>query len=202
MVQALKNTDNKYIIPIQYRKEITTVQSTDIVKAFEQFDLNGDGIIDQDEFKTALTNMGYRDMTDEAITELVASVDSDKDGVIQWSEFCDMMYKLIKSSNELDVAKIINKAYGDQEGQTIIGTAGASHHYALEEVSAASRMINKTLQDIEELEDRIPIDVENPDDLFNTLSDGYVGLHLLNAIQEDTIDLSKIKRGQNLNVFE
>lgn len=63
-------------------------------------------------------------------------------------------------------------------------------------------MINKTLQDVEDLKDRLPIDVKNPDDLFNTLADGYVGLYLLNAIEEGTVDLSKIYKGHNLNIFQ
>jgi len=63
-------------------------------------------------------------------------------------------------------------------------------------------MINKTLQDVEDLKDRLPINVNNPDDLFNTLSDGYVGLYLLNAVEEGTIDLSKIYKGHNLNIFQ
>jgi len=45
-------------------------------------------------------------------------------------------------------------------------------------------MINKALKNVKDLEGRLPIDFDKPEDLFNTLSDGFVGLYLLNAVKE------------------
>jgi len=113
MVQAILHVDNKYIIPVKYQKEISAAQCTDILSTFEQFDTNDDGTIDKNELKTALINMGYRDITDDKINQLMTSIDTNKDDVIQWDEFCDLMYRLIKSTDEKSLVKIINKKFGD-----------------------------------------------------------------------------------------
>ena len=46
----------------------------------------------------------------------------------------------------------------------------------------------------------LPIDPDN-DDLFNTCSDGLVLIHLLNMIDPSLIDMDKVAKGENLNVF-
>ena len=113
MVQAILNVHNKYLIPFKYQKEISAAQCTDIVSTFEQFDTNHDGTIDKNELKTALINMGYRDISDDQINQLMTSIDTNQDGVVQWEEFCDLMYRLIKSTDEQNLVKVINKTFGD-----------------------------------------------------------------------------------------
>merc|ERR1712232_383380 len=92
--------DSPYHIPIQYKKEFTSAQSTDIVQTFANYDLKGEGKIGKGEFKATLIDMGYREIKNAQVDELLTLADKDGSGTVEWSEFCDMMYKLIKQTNE------------------------------------------------------------------------------------------------------
>lgn len=80
--------------------------------------------------------------------------------------------------------------------------SGQESNYSLEEVSSFARSINKELAEIEELKEVLPIDPDTPADLFKKMYDGLVGLHLLNVIDKDRIDMRTINRGDNMNVFK
>lgn len=75
------------------------------------------------------------------------------------------------------------------------------HVYLDEEVSTFARSINKELADVEELKERLPMSPDN-EDLFDCLSDGMVGLHLLNKIDPDRIDFRTVNCGNNLNIYK
>lgn len=48
----------------------------------------------------------------------------------------------------------------------------------------------------------MPIDPDKPQDLFDTFYDGILGLHLLNVLEKDRIDMRTVNHGANLNVFQ
>lgn len=68
-----------------------------MINSFKGYDVSGDGKIDAAEFKNALTGMGHGDITDERVGEMLAKVDKNKDGTIDWLEFLDMM-QLVKKA--------------------------------------------------------------------------------------------------------
>ena len=59
-------------------------------RAFQEFDEDNSGSIDQFELKKVLHSMG-QDPTDEEILALMAEVDEDNSGAISFSEFLDMV---------------------------------------------------------------------------------------------------------------
>lgn len=59
--------------------------------AFRLFDKDGNGSISPDEIKTAL---GISDEDGEELNKLIAEIDENGDGEIQFEEFCNMMQKL------------------------------------------------------------------------------------------------------------
>ncbi|KAI5570107.1 hypothetical protein BDE02_11G003900 [Populus trichocarpa] len=60
-----------------------------LYKAFQYFDKDSSGYITRDELESAMKEYG---MGDEAtIKEIIAEVDADNDGKINYEEFCAMM---------------------------------------------------------------------------------------------------------------
>ncbi|XP_039070386.1 calcium-dependent protein kinase 15-like [Hibiscus syriacus] len=69
----------------RYRLE----RDEDLYKAFQHFDKDNSGFITMDELEVAMKEYG---MCNEAnIKEIIAEVDSDNDGRINYDEFCSMM---------------------------------------------------------------------------------------------------------------
>ncbi|KAG1667632.1 hypothetical protein FOA52_001688 [Chlamydomonas sp. UWO 241] len=65
------------------------LQREDNLKAaFEHFDLDGDGQITHDELIESLSKMGIKE---DQVKDIVAEVDKDGNGVIDYNEFCAMM---------------------------------------------------------------------------------------------------------------
>ena len=63
-----------------------------------------------------------------------------------------------------------------------------------EEVSAYARMINNLLADKLALTDtRFPINPEG-NDLFYKLQDGMIGIHLINELEKDRIDMRTVNK--------
>ena len=199
MVESTSSAD--YEVPFIYRKVFTPEQSTEMVKSFKIYDKNKDGHMDKTEFKAALVDMGYRDISEERVSELMLNVDQDKSGVIEWAEFLDMMMIITKSGKK-SITAAIDATVGGQAAQVQEHKDGAKSTYLVEEVSTAARQINKVLKDNEDVKDRLPIDPNKPQDLFDTLYDGFVGIHLLNVVDKDRIDMRTINKGANINVFK
>jgi len=140
-------------------------------------------VMDKNEFKEALKDMGYRDLSEAKIMQVLKSVDKNNNGVIEWDEYLEMMRSCADKKQPL---RRIN----------------SRDAYAMEEISTFSRLINKKLDKYEELKERLPIDPDSTEDLFNTLYDGIIGLHLLNECEKDRIDMRTVNMGDNLNVFK
>lgn len=55
----------------------------DLIKAFQVFDLNGDGFISRDELQKVLTKMGEK-LTDKEVDEMMKKADKNGDGKIDY----------------------------------------------------------------------------------------------------------------------
>jgi len=191
----------EYEVPFIYRKTFSPEQSTEMIKSFKIYDVNKDGHMDKKEFKAALVDMGHRDITDDKITELMKNVDQDGSGVIEWAEFLDMMMIITKSGKK-SITAAMDASFGGQDAKVQESKIGGKSTYLVEEVSTAARQINKVLKDNEDCAKHLPINPDEPQDLFDTLYDGYVGLHLLNVVDKERVDMRTINKGANLNVFK
>jgi Ca2+-binding EF-hand superfamily protein len=69
----------------KYRKSRDEERET-LVRAFRLFDRNGDGVIDKNELKQALTTLGFSKLTEEEVDELFAEADADDSGAIDFNE--------------------------------------------------------------------------------------------------------------------
>ncbi|KAL6961490.1 putative calcium-binding protein cml13, partial [Sarracenia purpurea var. burkii] len=86
-------------LPPQKRQEIK--------EAFELFDTDGSGTIDAKELNVAMRALGF-EMTDEQINQMIADVDKDGSGAIDFDEFVHMMTAKI---GERDSKEELMKAF-------------------------------------------------------------------------------------------
>ncbi|KAL5557013.1 hypothetical protein UlMin_039249 [Ulmus minor] len=86
----------------------------EIKEAFELFDTDGSGTIDAKELNVAMRALGF-EMTEEQINQMIADVDKDGSGAIDFDEFVHMMTAKI---GERDTKEELMKAFQiiDQDG--------------------------------------------------------------------------------------
>jgi len=59
-------------------------------EAFKVFDKNGDGKISAEELKEVMGNLGET-LTEDEIGQMIMEADTNKDGYVDYEEFCRMM---------------------------------------------------------------------------------------------------------------
>ena len=197
----VEETGDKYEIPYTYRKHFTPEACTELIKTFKNYDKNGDAKMDKGEFKAALKDMGHDEVSDEQAGALLARFDKDNSGFIEWVEYLDLMQTIKVRGKKSGLDNIVKEIKGVGGAQQQTSTSGAVSTYLDEEVSTFSRSINKELADVEELKERLPIDPDSAD-LFDAVADGMIGLHLLNKLDPDRIDMRTVNRGTNLNIYK
>ncbi|CAM9563600.1 unnamed protein product [Choristocarpus tenellus] len=72
------------------KKELTAEEREDYQEAFNNFDKDGNGTIDQSELGVVMRSLGYSP-TNEQLKEMMSKVDEDNDGVLTFGEFVTMM---------------------------------------------------------------------------------------------------------------
>ncbi|XP_052105253.1 squidulin-like [Mytilus californianus] len=66
-------------------------EHADLMEAFKTFDKDGNGFIDIEELKDAMLNKGEDHLTDEDFKDMIAAVDIDGDGLVNYEEFVNLM---------------------------------------------------------------------------------------------------------------
>ncbi|CAK72763.1 unnamed protein product (macronuclear) [Paramecium tetraurelia] len=82
---------SEFIMACSQRKVLLT--ESNLKNAFQQFDLNGDGVISVQEIKKVLE--GNESITDEKWQEVIQEVDTNGDGEVSYEEFLVMMKQLL-----------------------------------------------------------------------------------------------------------
>ncbi|KAB1214717.1 Caltractin [Morella rubra] len=86
---------------------LTQQKKQEIKEAFELFDIDGSGTIDAKELNVAMRALGF-EMTEEQINQMIADVDKDGSGAIDFDEFVYMMTDKI---GERDTKEELMKAF-------------------------------------------------------------------------------------------
>jgi hypothetical protein len=166
---------------------------------FKAIDINKDGVIEKAELKTVMHSIGYRDMSDDDVTKLIAEVDLNSDKQVSFSEFLAMMKTFKKTGKETNFTKLAGKGgnmfrVGENEKSTSFST------FSEEERSCFVRVINSVLANDNDCKRFLPI---NPDsmDIFASLVNGIILCKLINVAQPGTIDERVINKKENMNVF-
>ncbi|XP_068637111.1 caltractin-like [Aristolochia californica] len=100
---------------------LTQQKRQEIKEAFELFDTDGSGTIDAKELNVAMRALGF-EMTEEQINQMIADVDKDGSGAIDFDEFVHMMTAKI---GERDTKEELSKAFRliDQDNNGKISAA-------------------------------------------------------------------------------
>ncbi len=97
-------------------KKFTDEEITQLKQAFALFDLDGNGFITNDELGTVLRKMG-QEPTDEEVEQMIAEIDEDGDGTIDFEEFCELMEKRMSDDNtEADIIEVFKVFDNDGSG--------------------------------------------------------------------------------------
>ena len=85
---------------MSYEVDSTLVNSfkpedyAEYVKLFKEYDKNGNAVIEKDEFKDLLKELGFSDLSKKDIKALFKDIDANNDKVISFYEFLLLMKKL------------------------------------------------------------------------------------------------------------
>ena len=81
----------------QQRNSSSNDESNDIddfKRLFDEYDLNKDGVLDKHEIKTMMTKAFGYEPVDLVVNEMIASIDTDENGVINQEEFCVLLSQI------------------------------------------------------------------------------------------------------------
>ena len=75
-----------------HRFMMSSAEIENATRAFQALDLNGDGTLTTEEVVEALSQMGFEDIENAEVDELINSVDDDKDGSVTLHEWLDIVH--------------------------------------------------------------------------------------------------------------
>jgi centrin-1 len=105
----------------RYEKNgLTEDEVLEIKEAFDLFDTDGSGTISTEELRKALQNLGI-DARNQTLLNMMADLDKDKSGSIEFDEFISMMTaQMSDTDSREDLRKIYNLFIGDNSGSELI----------------------------------------------------------------------------------
>mmetsp|Transcript_89972 Transcript_89972/g.155835 ORF Transcript_89972/g.155835 Transcript_89972/m.155835 type:complete len:187 (+) Transcript_89972:82-642(+) len=107
-MSGTKATHHRYNASGFKQKEVSEEQKQELKEAFDVFDSDGSGAIDQRELKVMMKAMGFHDLSKEEVLRMMMEVDEDGSGEIEFPEFVQMMMPKVM---ERDPRTEILKAY-------------------------------------------------------------------------------------------
>ena len=99
------------------RTEVTEEQKQEIKEAFDLFDTDGSGSRDAKELKVAMRALGFEPKKEE-VRRMIAEVDKDGSGTIEFPEFLDMMAtKMAERDPREEILKAFRLFDDDETGK-------------------------------------------------------------------------------------
>ncbi|XP_065192722.1 plastin-2-like [Sycon ciliatum] len=169
---------------------------------FDTFDIDRNGHITCTELTDVFKALG-ESVPGYKVRELIAEVDKDKNGTVEWGEFLTMMEQVRSKKTKFGLAEASEKTKKlvKVEGMSAASSAGTTHSFDEDETVSFSDWINYVLKDDADVQSKLPI---GPGDLFDAGSDGILLCKLINASVEGTIDERAInkKKPNNFKIHE
>ena len=116
MKKPVQNQKKNEFNPKNFEKNgLTEDEVMEIKEAFDLFDSDKSGEIDTEELKSALKNLGI-DAKNQTLTNMMADLDKDNSGQIDFDEFIDMMTaKMSDRDTREDLQKVFQLFLGDDD---------------------------------------------------------------------------------------
>ena len=192
----MESKEHTYEFTTEQRKNLDPEEQSTFIRAFKNYDKNKDGQMDESEFKNIMIDIGMRKITDAEVKAMLGDHDQNKDGVLSWEEFVDMMNKFKgKDPSKFGAISEAGKA-------TVTTKFGGVHQYSVEEVNTYAKLLNYMLRDDEDAKCRIPISIEDTEDIFHAFDNGILMCKLLLEIDPDCIDSRAINKKSTMNAFQ
>lgn len=91
-------------VPPEFRAFFTPDQMDELISQFQMSDADGSGSIDEQEFRQLLTRMSLV-VSDAEAGDLVASIDTDGNGLIEFSELMSMVVRIKQGDKRFPALK-------------------------------------------------------------------------------------------------
>ena len=98
--QIVQKRSNSYDLPEHMQKWFSKIKLDEYTVQFGMFDDSGDGEVDAQELRAVMRALG-NEMSHDDVMDLIATVDMDKGGTINFPEFISLMRKIDKG--EIDI---------------------------------------------------------------------------------------------------
>ena len=98
--------------------DMTPEKEAEYREAFALFDKNGDGTITVVELGTVMRNLG-NNPTDSELQDMINEVDADGNGTLEFDEFCNLMARQMKETNQEEELKQRFKLF-DKDGNGFV----------------------------------------------------------------------------------
>ena len=113
--QGTTNKKNEFDAKKYEKNGLTEDEVMEIKEAFDLFDTDKSGEIDTNELKQALKNLGI-DAKNQTLANMMADLDKDNSGQIDFGEFIDMMTaKMSDRDTREDLEKVFRLFLGDDD---------------------------------------------------------------------------------------
>lgn len=115
-------------------------------EAFSLFDKDGGGTISNQELGAVIRSLG-QDATEAELQEMIAEIDQDGNGEIDFDEFCALMAKKLMEGNDTD--EELQQAFKifDRDGNGLISVAELKHIMAALGEKLTDEEANETMKD-------------------------------------------------------
>jgi len=176
---------------------LSQAEKNELKKHWDTFDKDGDGHITVPELGVVMKSIG-ENATDKQLKDLIAEVDLDANGTIEWDEFCSFIEKFRAGKSN---AKGFGEVFVKNANLNVVSTGHATHSFSDEERASFVEHINMALGGDKDVAHLLPM---NPDaqDIFKAVRDGILLCKLINYSVKGTIDERAINKATKINNFQ
>ena len=190
-----------YQVDLKLQQSFKPEDYSNFEKIFKDFDKNKNGVMEKNELLDLLHSLGYRDFKEEDTKKLMEGVQIADPDHLTYTEFLQMMTKLVNKEGQIQLDSFTNKA-GKAMVRVSKGDNGMQFQtFSEEERTAYVKVINSSLADDPVCKKYLPID-PNSNEVFDRIKDGILLCKLINKAQEGTIDERVINTKKNINIYQ